>query len=297
MTGSPMALYESADPNGTARPTVMNGALARDFAPDKIKQKRGQGGRTMTYISHGLITERLNDAAPGWSSTILQTYTTTDANGRLHCEGIELALTIDGVTRVEAGGPQRQDGFANELKNAYSDALKRAAMRFGVALRMWENLVDAEYDEDAHPGELVPTRPVRPGSGEPASADRTALMRRLHGAGGAVGWTHDVLHAMAIAKGYGHVTDVPTDHLEQLIQWFTRAPDKARAAVANYTTASVPTATLPDGDPHRDDDDGESVDPETGEVLPAAFAPVDQALMDIGADDDAPRGNPDRFTS
>jgi hypothetical protein len=49
------------------------------------------------------------------------------------------------------GGPQRQDGFTNEYKNAVSDAFKRAAMRRGVALEMWEDLVDAEFDEDTHP--------------------------------------------------------------------------------------------------------------------------------------------------
>ena len=125
--------------------------LAAAFPPDKVKQKRGQGGRSMSYISHGLITERLNDVDPEWSWRPLQTYTYQGPDGRLHCEGVEVELTIGGVSRVEAGGPQRQDGFANEVKNAYSDALKRAAMRFGVALSMWETLVDAEFDEDVNP--------------------------------------------------------------------------------------------------------------------------------------------------
>jgi len=125
--------------------------LAEPFPSEKIKQKRGQGGRTMSYISHGLVTERLNDVDPGWSSEVLTEHIYKDQSGRLHCEGVTISLTVNGVTRVEAGGPQRQDGFANEIKNAYSDALKRAAMRFGVALEMWESLVDAEYDEDVHP--------------------------------------------------------------------------------------------------------------------------------------------------
>jgi hypothetical protein len=126
----------------------MRDALAKPFPPEKVKKKRGQGNRMMDYISHGLITERLNDVDPEWSWRPIQTYTYADASGRIHCEGVEVELTIGGVSRVEAGGPQRQDGFANEIKNAYSDALKRAAMRFGVALHMWESLVDAESDED-----------------------------------------------------------------------------------------------------------------------------------------------------
>jgi hypothetical protein len=125
--------------------------LHQPFPAAKVKQKRGQGGRTMSYISHGLVTERLNDADPDWSVERIATHTYVDGSGALHCAGVELALTVGGVTRVEAGGPQRQDGFTNEIKNAYSDALKRAAMRFGVALGMWETLVDAEGDEDYAP--------------------------------------------------------------------------------------------------------------------------------------------------
>jgi hypothetical protein len=142
--------------------------LARPFPPEKVKQKRGQGGRTMDFISHGLVTERLNDADPSWASRVLAEHTYTDPQtGRLHCEGVTIELTVLGVSRVEAGGPQRQDGFANEIKNAYSDALKRAAMRFGVALGMWESLIDAEYDEDAHPDTSTPRAGTTPGR-EPA---------------------------------------------------------------------------------------------------------------------------------
>ncbi len=140
-------------------------ALAKPFPDAKVKQKPGQGGRLMAYISHGLVTERLNEVDPGWSWRVLQTFTYTkdekDKQGqiaeRVHCEGVLIEMTVGGVTRVEAGGPQRQDGFANELKNALSDALKRGAMRFGVALSMWESLIDAEQDEDVHPGGVVAT--------------------------------------------------------------------------------------------------------------------------------------------
>ncbi len=144
-------------------------ALEADFPPDKVKQKRGQGGRMMNYISHGLVTERLNDVDPDWSTKVLEEHTYLDDSGVIHCAGVTLALTIGGVTRVESGGPQRQDGFANEIKNAYSDALKRASMRFGVALRMWETLIDAESDEDVvdqETGEIITARLRLPGGGQ-----------------------------------------------------------------------------------------------------------------------------------
>lgn len=159
--------------------------LREPFDKDKIKQKRGQGNRMMNYISHGLITERLNKADPGWSSEVLTEHLYKDPNtGRLHCEGVTIALTVNGVRRVEAGGPQRQDGFSNEIKNAYSDALKRAAMRFGVALEMWESLVDSEDDED-YTAEVyqVATRveaaPIPTASVAAVGPDQPAMMRQL----------------------------------------------------------------------------------------------------------------------
>ncbi len=134
--------------------------LSKPFPPEKVKQKRGQGNRTMNYISHGLVTERLNEADPGWSSEVLTEHIYKDQNGIPHCAGVTISLTVNGVTRVEAGGPQRQDGFTNEIKNAYSDALKRAAMRFGVALEMWESLLDAEGDEDYDNAPAPQSRPA-----------------------------------------------------------------------------------------------------------------------------------------
>lgn len=132
-------------------------ALNANFPPNKVKIKPGPGGRKLKFISHGLVTERLNEAAPGWTSEITQTHTYTDQQGKLHCAGVQIRLCLyrDGfeegvslVCREEAGGPSRVEDFANEVKNACSDALKRAAMRFGVALSMWEDMIDSVGDDD-----------------------------------------------------------------------------------------------------------------------------------------------------
>jgi hypothetical protein len=138
--------------------------LTTPFPATKIKTKPGRGGsRPMTFISHGLITERLNQAAPKWTTERIATHTYTGQDGQLHCAGVEILMCIGEQCHAEAGGPQRQDGFANEIKNAYSDALKRCAMRFGVALEMWEQLIDAmgdeDYDLDHQTGEIQ--QPVR----------------------------------------------------------------------------------------------------------------------------------------
>lgn len=153
-------------------------ALSKPFGQEDIKQKRAGNQGTFDYVSHGTTTEFLNRHAPDWSTRVIETYTgmhtfpatTKTYNGqtkqvpessRMVCHGVIMEMTIAGVTRVETGGPGQilpTGTFAFDLKNAYSDALKRCAMRFGVALSIWENTVDAIEDEDyADPGPVQPT--------------------------------------------------------------------------------------------------------------------------------------------
>jgi hypothetical protein len=129
--------------------TIMQ-RLAKAFPAEVVKTKPGRGGsKPLSYISHALVTERLNEVDPDWSWRVLTEHIWYDPNGAPHCAGVTVEMTVGGVTRVEAGGPQRQEAFTNEIKNAYSDAIKRAAMRFGVALYIWDSLVDAQDDDDA----------------------------------------------------------------------------------------------------------------------------------------------------
>jgi hypothetical protein len=165
-------LYEPPPaPDGSVGATI--DGLRAAFDPSVVGKKD-----KFDYISHALVTERLNEVCPGWSLEITQVFTYSDTNGRLHCEGVMVALTIDGVTRMEMGGPQRiggpqgnngRESFMLECKNAVSDALKRAAMRFGVALYLWDSLVDAIGDEDVHPD-----RPIEPPAPARAPQQRQA---------------------------------------------------------------------------------------------------------------------------
>ncbi len=126
----------------------MQEQLSRDFGPEAIRQKKGQGGRLMDYVSHGMVTKRLNDVDPDWQCEMVERWI-TDTNGTLNCRGGVMRLTVGGVTREEAGGPARLTTLADDLKNTYSDCLKRCAMRFGVALSLWESA--EENDDDAMP--------------------------------------------------------------------------------------------------------------------------------------------------
>lgn len=101
----------------------------------------GQKGTTahlhLDYVGHAEVTHRLLDVDPGWYWEPLA----FDADGlpALKREGKQVSLwiklTVGGVTRLGVG---IVDAGKDELdKQLISDALRNAAMRFGVALDLW----------------------------------------------------------------------------------------------------------------------------------------------------------------
>lgn len=97
----------------------------RPFTPEAVKFKvqsdlGGKGALIVAYIDARLVVERLNLLVPHlwWDE-----YTALDGN-TLRCD-----LTVDGLTRRDVGqGPG---------KTGYSDALKRAAVKFGVGVSLY----------------------------------------------------------------------------------------------------------------------------------------------------------------
>lgn len=131
--------------------------LSEDFDRSIIRMKPGSNKRpAMPYVSHGSVTKRLNAVAPGWSSRVVEVHSyVKPASGLLECAAVTLELTIPGVgSRQEVGTANQPRNFGDDLKNAMSDALKRCAMRFGVAIDLWESADEA--DEDAYPAQDTP---------------------------------------------------------------------------------------------------------------------------------------------
>ena len=139
----------------TAAKAIIDG-LTEPFDRAVIKKKPGsKPGATKfkpasDYVSHGLVTKRLNAVCPGWSSRVVEWHTFIDGRGELVCAGVTLEITIPGAgSHQEFGKSANRLGFGDDAKNALSDALKRCAMRFGVAIDLWESA--EEDDEDAMP--------------------------------------------------------------------------------------------------------------------------------------------------
>jgi hypothetical protein len=119
----------------------------------------------LDYVGHAAVTDRLNAVVPEWSYTI-------DAESAL--EGsywIRGTMTIGGVSRPEFGdGP--------DPKQALGNFIRRAAMRFGVALDLWSR-EELEASPAAGPA-VTPTV----GAATTAGATPTPVARASRGAAG-----------------------------------------------------------------------------------------------------------------
>lgn len=111
-------------------------ALRKPFPPESVG-KLPKGGTMLDYVGHAAVTDRLLTVDPDWSWDFAiyradGTPVLDDGSGNLW-----ITLTVCGVTRKGVG-----DG--KNAKERIGDALRNAAMRFGVALDLWakENLVE-----------------------------------------------------------------------------------------------------------------------------------------------------------
>jgi len=109
-------------------------ALRKPFPAERI-QSLPQGGTKLDYVSHAWVTDRLLEVDPTWSWKPVafgaDGLPKFDENG-----GLWIELTVCGVTRLGYGEPQGRDKY-DQVKGAIGNAIRTAAMRFGVALDLW----------------------------------------------------------------------------------------------------------------------------------------------------------------
>jgi hypothetical protein len=102
--------------------------LRRPFPASAIGQLP-KGGTMLDYVGHAATTDRLLAVDPEWTweplATDDQGLPAIDKAGNLW-----IRLTVCGVTRIGVG-----DGLS--MKERIGDAIRNAAMRFGVALDLW----------------------------------------------------------------------------------------------------------------------------------------------------------------
>ncbi len=175
--------------------------LCRPFPTEAVRTRPGQHGKTVCYVDVAAVITRLNEGCDFWSFEIASHKVEAD-------EVIVLGkLVADGQTKMQFGGTAitldkdgRAVSVADDLKAAASDALKKCASLFGVALEMYGG---ATPTNGTRPRERAP-EPDERVTARQLSAIQAVCRRRSIG--------RDELHALTLKKtgksGVQYLTNV-----------------------------------------------------------------------------------------
>lgn len=155
-------------------------ALAAYFHPDEIewKPKAVKNGRALAlaFVSARAIMDRLDRVVGpfGWKDdyTILP-------NGNVICH-LSIKFNGEWVTKVDVGGESAQTDKGDKQKAAFSSAIKRAAVKWGIGRYLYKfPAAWFDYDEQKKRFTSKPTPPTwaipRPaGNGKPPAAPQQA---------------------------------------------------------------------------------------------------------------------------
>ena len=175
----------------------------------------------LDYVGHAAVTDRLLTVDPEWSWEPLA----LDEHGlpAYQSGNLWIRLTICGTTRLGVG-----DG--KSAKECIGDAIRNAAMRFGVALDLWakENLVEFANAAASHQ--------VRE-----ASAAQQRELAELYGRAGLSDEKAAALASWSAKRELNGPYDLTAQEASQLIAYLAkRIAEEARKANQN-TPATEPT--------------------------------------------------------
>lgn len=114
--------------------------LRKTVGPELVRHReawRDRSGnvRTVEYVEWHTVADILDSVAPNWAHSVKDIRTIGDY------VIVTVAITIDGVTRegIGTGSARSETG----IKKAEHDALKRAAVKFGIARDLYKKEFDA----------------------------------------------------------------------------------------------------------------------------------------------------------
>jgi hypothetical protein len=121
----------------------------------------------LSYVGHGAVTHRLLEVDPVWNWDPLA----IDDNGLPRFDetgGLWIKLTICGHTRLGYGHAvfNKFAETGSREKEVIGDAIRNAAMRFGVALDLWSK-ANLESTDDNEPAQKPAAKPDKHGTPNP----------------------------------------------------------------------------------------------------------------------------------
>ena len=151
-------------------------ALRENVDPQLVKTREGWRDRNgnphqVDYVEWHTVADILDEKAPNWMHSI------RDIREIGESVAVIVALTIDGVTREGVGTGSAASEIG--IKKAEHDALKRAAVKFGIARELYkkeyERAERTEYVEASH----APENPIAQTLGDLITARQLGMIRAL----------------------------------------------------------------------------------------------------------------------
>ncbi len=154
--------------------------LKKHVDPNLIKQREGWRDRDgnvrmIDYVEWHTVADILDEAAPNWAHTVKDIRQIGDLMT------VTVAITIDGVTREGIGTGLSQSEMG--IKKAEHDALKRAAVKFGIARELYkkesESIERVGSELSADDEVDFPTNPIAQSLGELVTAKQLGMIRAI----------------------------------------------------------------------------------------------------------------------
>lgn len=129
----------------------------------------------LDYVGHADVTDRLLSVDPGWTWEPLafdeRGLPAADGNG-----GLWIRLTVAGVTRLGYGHADGKRG-GDAVKEVIGDAIRNAALRFGVAIDLWRKEPPPAHEDTTSAKPARKAAPRRTSTPDDKPADEVELKR------------------------------------------------------------------------------------------------------------------------
>ena len=154
--------------------------LRKNVDPELVKQREGwrdRNGNThyVDYVEWHTVADILDENAPNWSHAVKDIRQIGDIFT------VTVAITIDGVTREGIGTGTADSELG--IKKAEHDALKRAAVKFGIARELYKKESDRIEREGAVPpptnNDGFPSNPIAKSLSDLVTAKQLGMIRAI----------------------------------------------------------------------------------------------------------------------
>jgi hypothetical protein len=151
-------------------------ALKQQVDPNVIKTREGwkdrQGNMHMVeYVEWHTVADILDRIAPTWQHAVRNVAQIGDM------VAVTAAITIDGVTREGVGTGTAESEMG--IKKAEHDALKRAAVKFGIARELYQRESEVIEKEGAAPQSEFPRDPLAKSMADLVTPKQLGMIRAL----------------------------------------------------------------------------------------------------------------------